>query len=371
MRVLTIGAKSTINLALQKHPEVDLWALPIDAQHELPADRRLPYSRRSKLSLRSVAEVREAMRRVQPDVVHAFYPRPLAHAVLAASSLGRRAMPIVSFRGVTSRLQRYSPDQWITYLSPRVAAHACESTAVAESLQASGVSAAKCHVVHNCLGDAPELLTRAEARQALGLDPAAFVVMMIANMRRVKGADLLLRAAIELRRLDKFKVVLVGRVLDDEVQRLAADERLRGIVHLVGFQRQASRLLPAADLFVMPSRAEALSVALLEAMHSGCCPVVSDAGGMKEAVRNQTDGVVFPAGDYQSLASELKQLHASPERAKTLAASARERIFDHFSGAAVADRLAVMYRAVASGTRASASADGTFESSQTTPHPAA
>lgn len=355
MRLLTIGAKSTINLALDAHPDVDLWTLPIDAQDALPAERRLPYSRRSKIDVRSIAQVRDAVQRIRPDVVHAFYPRPLAHAVLAATSLGRRAAPIVSYRGVTSSLRRYSPDQWITYLSPRVAAHACESAAVADSLKSAGVAADACHVVHNCLGAAPELLSRSDARRTLGLQEDAFVVMMVANMRAVKGADLLLRAAIESKHLAGLKVVLVGRVLDPEVEQLADDERLQNIVHLAGYQTQASRLLPAADLFVMPSRAEALSVALLEAMNSGRCPVVSDAGGMKEAVRNGVDGVVFPSGDHLALASELQKLHADREQVAAFGSSAQQRVITHFSGEAVADRLVMMYRSVVGNSNGSKS----------------
>jgi glycosyltransferase involved in cell wall biosynthesis len=170
----------------------------------------------------------------------------------------------------------------------------------------------------------------------------AFVVATAANMRPVKGADVLMQAALACADLADVYFVLMGRVHDRRVTRLAADPRATR-VHLAGFIPDAGRLVSAADVFVMPSRAEALSVALLEAMTQGVCPVVSDAGGMKEAVRNGQDGLVFPSGDAAALADAIRALHADATLRRRLGASAQQRVAREFSGAAVAERLAEMY----------------------------
>ncbi len=347
MRILTIGAKLLLNRALGERFEVVAMGpsganeCEGEAESELPF-RSIAYRFGSKLNFTSIRQVREVIKATQPEVIHAFYPRPLAHAVLAATSLGSR-IPIVSYRGITSQPSRWSPDEWLTYLSPRVAAHACESAAVAESLAAVGVPSERCHVVHNCLHRQPAATTRQQAREKLGLSADAFVVMMVANMRPVKGADLLLEAAIACRDLPRLRVVLVGRVLDRRVEQLARDSRLAHVVQLAGYRSDASDLFAAADLFVMSSRAEALCVALLEAMSQGVCPVVSDAGGMKEAVRDGVDGVVFPRENAEALAEVLRTLHASPEQRIRYGESAQQRIANDFSAAAVANRLATMY----------------------------
>ncbi|MGI9456997.1 MAG: glycosyltransferase family 4 protein [Aeoliella sp.] len=345
MRILTIGAKSPINQALAERAEYDVWALvPHHAaikSTELPY-RQIPYNFGRKLSFSSILQVRDTWKRAQPDVVHAFYPRPLAHAVLAATTLSAQT-PIVSYRGITSLPARWNPDEWVTYLSPKVSAHACESAAVSDALVAVGVPAQRCHVVHNCLGKLPATTSRLAARQRLGLSENAFVAMMVANMRPVKGADLLLEAALACRELPDFKVVLVGQVLDLRVEQLAKDARLANIVHLAGYRNDASELFAAADLFVMPSRAEALCVAMLEAMTQGVCPVVSDAGGMKEAVRNGVDGIVCPREDVNALADSLRQLHGDRDLVARYAASAQQRARTDFSAAAMVERLAAMY----------------------------
>ncbi|WP_442485234.1 glycosyltransferase family 4 protein [Aeoliella sp. SH292] len=342
MRILTIGAKSTINTALAKQPGMEVWSMSIGGDVPTGVARVLPYNRSGKVALSGIQQVRRAIRESQPDLVHAFYPRPLAHAVLATSTLGSR-VPIVSYRGIATPPQRWNPEQWITYHSPLVTAHACESEAVTDSLVASGIPADRCHVVYNTVGPPQVALPSDEVRRELGLAPDAFVVMMVANLRRVKGADLLIEAAKRCLDLPQLQIVLVGRVLDSRLKRLAAQPQLQGRVFLRGYEPKASKLLAAADLFAMPSRAEALCMALVEAMTAGICPVVSNAGGMKEAVRHQTDGIVFPSEDAQALATAIRTLYHDRDLMQQYAGSAQARVLREFSSDAMAQRLAKLY----------------------------
>jgi glycosyltransferase involved in cell wall biosynthesis len=146
--------------------------------------------------------------------------------------------------------------------------------------------------------------------------------------------------------------LLIGKVADPVIDRLAADPRVRDRVRLVGHRADAAALVSGADLFVMPSRAEALCQALLEAMHQGVCPVVSDVGGMKEVVRHGQDGLVVPQEDPQALAEAIRQLHANRSLANAFAASARQRVAETFTPQKMAERTFALYRRVlATGTR--------------------
>lgn len=348
MRILTVGAKHVVNQALAQQTGFEVSALPIGGGvDDLPdaSYRSLQYDSGSKLSLSAIRQVRHALRVVEPDVIHAFYPRPLAHTVLATTSLGLRT-PIVSYRGITSLPAKWNPDEWITYLSPRVTAHACESAAVAEALVSVGVPGDRCHVIHNCLAKPLADAEKQQARCELGLADDDFVVMHVANMRPVKGTDLLLEAALACRDLPKLKVVLIGNVMDERVAERIADPRLASIVQPFGYRTDASALFAAADLFVMPSRAEALCMALIEAMGQGVCPLVSDAGGMKEAVRHGVDGEVFESENVPALADRIRHLHANRELIQQYGASAQQRAADYFSATAMGERLATMYRSL-------------------------
>lgn len=350
LRVLLIAIKSTMARALMDRPELDVTILSNDdhrAEFEEfgcgDALSDLPYVKGDKLSPWSIRSVRRAIDELQPDLIHAFYPRALAHTVVAVAGMRDRPR-IVSYRGVTAPAPWWSPVQRLTYRSGRVDMHACESTAVRDSLVVSGVPAERCGVVYNCLNGPLWRVDRTAARETWGVPADAFVVALAANMRPVKGADVLVRAAQQCTDLRDVHFVLMGRVHDSRVTTLADDARLRGRLHLIGFTPDAPRLVSAADVFVMPSRAEALSVALLEAMGQGVCPVVSDAGGMKEAVRDGVDGLVFPSGDPRALAQAIRRLKGDEPLRTQLGASAARRIADEFSAAAIAARLAKLYQ---------------------------
>jgi glycosyltransferase involved in cell wall biosynthesis len=174
----------------------------------------------------------------------------------------------------------------------------------------------------------------------------AFVVGTVATIRPVKGIDILLRAAISCADMKDVYLVIIGPVRDRRVLRLSNDARIRDRVRLLGYREDAQALISGADVFVMPSRSEALSRALLEALFLRVCPVVSDAGGMKEAVRNGIDGLVVPREDVVALANAIRQLHDDRQLVQTFAESAHVRARDHFSAAKMAERMLKLYHRV-------------------------
>jgi glycosyltransferase involved in cell wall biosynthesis len=168
----------------------------------------------------------------------------------------------------------------------------------------------------------------------------------VATIRRVKGTDLLLEAAIECADLDDIYWLLIGPVRDRKVSSLASDRRIRERVRLLGYRADAPSLISGADLFVMPSRREALCRALLEAMAQRVCPVVSDVGGMKEVVRDGVDGLVIPSENVGALARAIRELHADRELVRRFSDSAMNRVVRDFSPECVAERTIELYHRV-------------------------
>jgi glycosyltransferase involved in cell wall biosynthesis len=350
MKLLLVGAKHSLAEALAAGGQLEVALVSPCSRRRSAApslagvDTRL-YSGGQKLNLRAAWQLGRIVREWQPDIVHAYYGRALAHILLAARRM-RSGPAIVSFRGITARLSAFNVGDWLTYRHALVTAHACESAAVCEALVASGIDAARCWVTYNSMARPPASRPGRLGLAQFGIPANAFVVGIVATMRRVKGADLLLRAAIECAELSDIYWILFGKVVDPEVERLAADPRIRQRVRLVGHRPDAAELISGADVFCMPSRAEALCQALLEAMHQGVCPVVSNAGGMKEAVRDGQDGLVVPAEDVLALADAIRRLHGNRQLVTRLAASARQREADEFTPQKVAERCLEMYRHV-------------------------
>jgi len=312
MRILLLNAPFELvrSIALPHH---DVLALDIEpvVRLNLPCGPRCEFQvfePRSKVDPFAIAGLRKTIRDFAPDVIHAFMPRGLAIAVLATSVLRQRP-PLVSFRGIIRVPSRWDPSNHITYFSPRVAMHACESNAVRDGLIRGGVAATQCETVYNCVrAESLPRLGRA-ALAPFGVPSNAFVVGTVAAVRPVKGIDILVRAAIECADLPELFILVMGPVRDTSVVKLADDPRIRGRVHFSGTVPGAAAFMDGFDLFAMPSRQEGLCRALLEAMSQRVCPVVSDAGGMKELVRHGVEGVVFPTEDHPALARVLRQLH--------------------------------------------------------------
>jgi len=350
MKILLVGAKHSLAEALAANRELDVALASSSRQRRAPVAtvsgiQLRWYAGGQKLNFRAAWQIRKIIRELRPDIVHAFYGRALAHVVLAARGM-RRPPAIVSFRGITTHLSRLNLGDWLTYRHPLVAAQACESHAVRDALIASGIEAARCWTTYNSMAAFP---ARSPGRPGLvqfDIPADAFVVGMVAAMRRVKGADVLLCAAAECADLSDAYWLLFGKVVDPEVRRLAGDPRIRKRVRLVGHRPDASELISGADVFCMPSRAEALCQALLEAMHQGVCPVVSDAGGMKEAVRDGQDGIVFSAEDVTALSTAIRKLHADRQLVEEYGASARQRVADEFTPQKVAGRCLALYKHV-------------------------
>jgi glycosyltransferase involved in cell wall biosynthesis len=160
------------------------------------------------------------------------------------------------------------------------------------------------------------LPTRAEARRALGLDPACPVVLAVGRLAPVKGLDVLARAA---EALPEAEVAVIGE--GPERARLAGT-RLR----LLGPRADAARLLPAADVVALPSRSEGFPQVPLHAMAAERPVVATRVGGTPEVVEDGGTGLLVPPEDPRALAEALRHLLATPALARRLGAAGRERL---------------------------------------------
>jgi glycosyltransferase involved in cell wall biosynthesis len=147
-----------------------------------------------------------------------------------------------------------------------------------------------------------------------------------------KGVDVLLRAAAlcQNRGLD-LVIELVGngrhtRALEQMARGLGIADHTRFVGQLPS-GKPVRDFLDAIDLFILPSRAEGLPRALLEAMACGCPCIGSNVGGIPELL-DPID--IVPVGDAERLARKILEVASAPERMKQMA----ERNFKrakHFS----------------------------------------
>ena len=190
--------------------------------------------------------------------------------------------------------------------------------------RAEAVPASRIAVIHN--GVAPSrsasALSRAEARQCLGLAATTPVVVQTAALRPDKAHEVMLEALAAVRtRLPEAVVLLAGDgprrgALAALAGRLGLGEACR----FLGVRRDIGDILAAADVFALSSAPlqETLSVAAIEAMFAGLPVVATAVGSMDEIVAEGETGRLVPPGDPEALAEALIGLLVDPEAARRL-----------------------------------------------------
>jgi glycosyltransferase involved in cell wall biosynthesis len=142
-------------------------------------------------------------------------------------------------------------------------------------------------------------------------DPDAPVVLSTSRHDPRKGLDVLLLALAALAESGvRFRACLVGpgRLLDAH-RRLSAELGLGGRVAIAGEVAEVGPYLRQADVFVLPSLAEASgSISVLEALRSGIAVAASACDGIPEDLRHGHDALLVRPGDHQELADALRTL---------------------------------------------------------------
>jgi glycosyltransferase involved in cell wall biosynthesis len=135
----------------------------------------------------------------------------------------------------------------------------------------------------------------------------------------------------------------------NEVRRRSEGLGIAGQVELLGWvgpEQKAAELARAA-IFCLPSHAEGLPMAMLEAMAAGTAVVVTPVGGILDAVSDKANGLVVPPREVPALAAALSALLGDAELRARLGANARATIIERFSTEAVLGKLSSLYRDLA------------------------
>ena len=197
------------------------------------------------------------------------------------------------------------------------------------------------------LNDFSQSHDRERVKSELGWGSETKVVTFVGRLIDVKGVDWLLRVW-----RDVVQQETLGRLLiiGDGPERPALEAQIRSLgltdsVALVGRQEDVFKFLAVTDVFVLPSRLEGVSNALLEAMSQGLPVIVADdeLGGNREVVDDRIDGYVVKIGDDRSFAEILVKLLRDAELRNKMGRKAKHKIEQRFSMDSVVDGYCRIY----------------------------
>jgi glycosyltransferase involved in cell wall biosynthesis len=176
---------------------------------------------------------------------------------------------------------------------------------------------------------------------------ASRVIGTVCALRPEKAVDTLLRAFAQLEDLDTRLLIVGSGPQEQDLRSLARQLNLESRCHFEPAAADVTKWLSQIDVFVLPSRFEALSNALMEAMACGCCPVATRVGGNPELVEDGHNGLLFNVDDVSGLARAINSLLKSPSQVEVFGERASAKMAK-FTGAKSADTMQSIYESVLS-----------------------
>lgn len=185
-----------------------------------------------------------------------------------------------------------------------------------------GIAERKMTVIPHGVARSELMLTKNEARAELERLSeqnltAKKIVGAIANYYPPKGLDVLIDAvALKKNELEKTCFFLIGDGPERENLTAKIISHKLTNVFLTGTLPNAARLLPAFDLFVLPSRKEGLPYSLLEALAAGVPVVATNVGGVPSIIKNNSMGRLAPPENPPALGDAILSALKNPNQFK-------------------------------------------------------
>lgn len=276
----------------------------------------------SPVLLRALWCLKKFVTRERIDVVHSWFDDA---ALLAA--LLRRLLPRVTF--IASQRNIGYAHRWprsrLLGAALRTADRVAVNAGVVRDhvIRTHGVPRECVRVIANI--HSPEIRPSEDADRIIATIRVRheFVVLVVANLRPIKGIDDLVEAATLTRDDARIGYVVIGAGEDlpryqDQIVTRGLTER----VYLLGPRQDVRAFIARADIGVLPSRSEGLSNALVEYMF-GNLPIVATAvGGNPEALDDGASGRLVPPGEPKALAHAILELANDRDGARRLGQAA-------------------------------------------------
>lgn len=299
---------------LETIPSLSLGLFHADAFFPLPSPRR----------------IRQIFNDFQPDIVHVQDHYPICRTVTAEARkrqikivgtnhfMPENLAPYIPLISKIKPLYNWIMWTWVLDVYNRLNIVTTQSRISADILRANGLRVpaytASCGIDLKRFYPDPAV-DRKACREYYGLAPDRTLFLFVGRVDREKRIHVLLHAFHKLQR-DDIQLVVAGKgAALEELRALASELNLGERVHFTGYiHEDLHDLLNCVDVFTMPSEAELLSIASLEAMACGLPIIVADAVALPELVTEGVNGYLFKPGDVDDAANVIERIADEPER---------------------------------------------------------
>jgi len=282
--------------------------------------------------------------RFQPHVVHTYgFAADVIAAVLRAR--GANVRVITSRRGEDANRRHLAVRRLVNRLSEKIV---CVSSETAQFVQSTeSPPPALVEVIPNGVSMSPSGDRPAK--------PSGGTIRIgtLGTVKPIKGTDLLVEAFMRFDSKQHVELQIAGIIDRPWAEALRDRARMDRRIQFLGRMSPASDFLAALDIFVLPSRSEGMSNALLEAMALGLPCVATDVGSNRSLLQAQCTepaGIVC-APTSEALFAAMSHLANDAAARVALGARARQHARDHYAVDAMVNKYDHLYLTIAAQTR--------------------
>ena len=330
---------------------------PLEVIEGVPVHRLPAWGPRAVASVCFVASAVRLIARLKPDVLHAHEFISPATVALAAHALWGIPLVVTPHRsgplGDIQRLQgRPGGGHRLNALRKNVEALVVISREIGHELMSAHFQKTRLHDIRNGVdtikySPLPPPQKRA-LRISLNLPEHAPIVVFTGRLVPEKRVNQLLSVWPLIRAACPAAMLLIIGAGEQwtELKAMAGPG-----VQMMGAIDDVTPYLKASDIFVLPSAAEGLSVAMLEAMSAGLAPVVTDVGGASEVISHLLNGILIAPDAISELKDALLLVLQDESLRYRLGLMARRRVVTDFSVDHSVDALCHLYQNFHLGSR--------------------
>jgi glycosyltransferase involved in cell wall biosynthesis len=310
------------------------------------------------LSYGLVAELRDLIGTMRPDVVQANGSSTLKYASLA-KTISRGSWSLVYRNiGIASHWLRYPAHRWWSRWLLRkvghvaaVSRHSGEDFQRTFGLPASRISTIPVGVHVPAVPRQPEL--RQRLLDVAGMGAAAEILIHVGSFTPEKNHLWLVDAFARLcaRRPLAHLVLIGGGPLRSLVEESVQAKRLEDRVHFVGTRPDVPEIVGGADLLVLSSTTEGISGVILEAAAQGVPTVSTDVGSIAEAVDHGRTGLLVAPSDQEGFVGAIDDLLEDPDRRRAMGDAAHTYVKDRYHMDRIVADFENLYTRLANGGR--------------------
>jgi len=288
------------------------------------------------------AEIREYINNHHVDLVHSHTPRTLlaaARALFHNKQANSKVIHVATKHILNAPKDRrwgllytlfdratlYMPDHLVA-VSQKIRDQICATPFIRPGRVTVIKNAIDCIAFYK-----PE--QRLACRAEFGFGDGCFVVGSAGRLEKVKRFDLLLEAfSLILKGHPEGRLLIIGEgQLRRELENLASELGISHAVVFTGYRDDVPQLLAAMDIYAQTSVNEGLSLSVLEAMAAEKPVVVTDVGGAREVITDNTNGIIIPPLSVAAIHEAIIHLMEMPELRLRLARSGKDHAFDNYN----------------------------------------